>query len=163
MVQLLRVTSPRSSPTGRGTRTCFASEMGLDSYCKRTTTSTRTASLCWTSSLTRFQPQLWTGSTAVSTLFLLALCRLTSPPINHSSVTGSMSAIGMFRHLRKGRRQGSGPTSRLPTTTRKSPGVPSSPAWLSPSINDTGLCSGVRCRIRCTRQWRPRCPIIRLC
>ncbi len=64
---------------GRSTRMYGVSGMGLDSFCKPIMTSTRTALLCWMSSLTQFQPPLRMASTAVSMLFLLAPCRLTPP------------------------------------------------------------------------------------
>src|SRR5215510_2882410 len=71
--RLRRVTSPRSSRTGLGKRMCGVSGMVHNSFCKPTMTTTRTASLCWMSSLTQFQHPLRMVSTAVLMSFLLAL------------------------------------------------------------------------------------------
>jgi hypothetical protein len=92
--RLRRVTLPRSSPTGRGTRMFGVSGMGLDSCCKPKTTLTRTVSRCWMSSRTRFQLPSRMASTAVSKLFLLANCRRIPPR------TDPMSEMAISQQLR---------------------------------------------------------------
>lgn len=79
---------------GPGTRMFGVSGMGLDSYCKPKMTTTRTASLCRKSSLTRFQLPSRMASTAVSKLFLLAAYPLIPPE--------SISEMGMLRQLGQG-------------------------------------------------------------